>query len=120
MPPVVTQSSAAVPQTQVGSTTNDVVIKVATTNGSGSQSANLILLRSIFKMGIPVSGKNLFPSNIEGLPTWFTIRVNEDGWLAQRSLTDVIVAMNGDTVDDDIADVRPGGILILNESFYSL
>ena len=76
---------------------NDAVIKIATENGSGSQSANLILLRAIFGMGIPVSGKNLFPSNIAGLPTWFTIRANEQGWLAQRSRSDVLVALNAKT-----------------------
>src|SRR5437016_6052979 len=60
---------------------NDVVITVATSNGTGSQSANLILMRSIFQMGVPVSGKNMFPSNIQGLPTWFTVRANDDGWV---------------------------------------
>lgn len=116
MTQVVTERSAQVPDTQVKTTINDIVIKVATANGSGSQSANLILLRSIFGMGIPVSGKNMFPSNIEGLPTWFTIRANDNGWLAQRNLTDVVVAMNKDTVVNDIAELRPGGLLILNES----
>ncbi len=95
---------------------NDIVIKVATENGSGSQSSNLILLRAIFNMGIPVSGKNLFPSNIQGLPTWYTIRVNEDGWLAQRNHVDLMVAMNAATVVDDLAELTPGSTIILNEN----
>ncbi len=95
---------------------NDVVIKVATVNGSGSQSANLILMRSIFYMGVPVSGKNMFPSNIAGLPTWFTIRANQEGWLARRPDTDIMIAMNAQTAAEDIAELRPGAILLLNES----
>ncbi|MCH8333984.1 2-oxoacid:acceptor oxidoreductase family protein, partial [Candidatus Sumerlaeota bacterium] len=95
---------------------NDVVIEVATKNGSGSTSSNLILMRSIFNMGIPVSAKNLFPSNIEGLPTWFTIRANEDGWLARRERSDFLICMNPETAADDIAQFRSGGFLILNEA----
>jgi len=95
---------------------NDVVIKIATTNGSGSQSANLILLRSIFKMGIPANGKNLFPSNIAGLPTWYTIRVNEDGWIGNKTNIDVAVCMNSQTVVDDIAELNSGAVLIINEA----
>lgn len=98
---------------------NDVVIKIATTNGSGSQSANLILLRSIFKLGIPVNGKNLFPSNIAGLPTWYTIRANEEGWIAQKSKIDIAVCMNPQTVDDDIAELEAGAVLVLNEALSS-
>ena len=71
---------------------NDFSIQVATVNGSGSQTANLVLLRSIFQMGVPVSGKNLFPSNIAGLPTWFTIRANKDGYVARKKEIDVLVA----------------------------
>lgn len=93
-----------------------MVIKVATENGSGSQSSNLILLRALFNMGIPVSGKNLFPSNIQGLPTWYTIRVNEDGWLAQRNHVDLLIAMNAATVVDDLAELAPGAIVVLNEN----
>lgn len=99
-----------------GPVVNDVVIRVATANGSGSQSANLILMRSIFRMGVPVSGKNQFPSNIEGLPTWFTIRANKDGWLAQTPHHDVLVAMNPDSADEDLAKIRPGALLILNDA----
>ncbi|MBI1785360.1 2-oxoacid:acceptor oxidoreductase subunit alpha [Candidatus Sumerlaeota bacterium] len=95
---------------------NDVVITVATSNGTGSQSANLILMRSIFNMGIPVSGKNMFPSNIQGLPTWFTIRANQAGWTARRRDTDFLIAMNAESAAEDIASLQPGAILILNES----
>ena len=98
-----------------GRRVNDVVITVATSNGTGSQSANLILLRTIFAMGVPVSGKNMFPSNIQGLPTWFTIRANARGWLARRADADIMVAMNVESVADDIASLRPGATLILHE-----
>ena len=77
---------------------NDFTISVATANGSGSQTANMVLLRSIFQMGVPVSGKNLFPSNIQGLPTWFTIRVNEDGWIARSEDVDFMICMNSESV----------------------
>jgi 2-oxoglutarate ferredoxin oxidoreductase subunit alpha len=88
---------------------NDFSMTVATMNGSGSQTSNLTLLRALFKMGIPVSGKNLFPSNIQGLPTWYTIRVSKDGYLARRNTQEVVVAMNADTFVDDLASVVPGG-----------
>jgi len=96
-------------------TTNDFSIHVATVNGSGSQTANTTLLRAIFQMGVPVSGKNLFPSNIAGLPTWFTIRVSEEGYLARTRRNDVLVAMNPETSLEDIAAMGPGSILILSE-----
>src|SRR5689334_25257257 len=70
---------------------NDFTIVVATVNGSGSQTANATLIRALFKMGIPVNGKNLFPSNISGLPTWYTIRVSKDGYIARREVTEVLV-----------------------------
>lgn len=98
---------------------NDVVIKIATTNGSGSQSANFILLRSIYKMGLPVSAKNLFPSNISGLPTWYTIRVNEDGWLAQKKHVDISIIMNKQTAEDDIAELPTGSVAIIHEALKS-
>jgi 2-oxoglutarate ferredoxin oxidoreductase subunit alpha len=98
---------------------NDVVITIATSNGTGSQSANLILLRTLFNMGVPVGGKNMFPSNIQGLPTWFTIRANKDGWTCRRAGTDVFVAMNPESVRDDLRELRPGSILILNEDMKS-
>ncbi len=96
-------------------TKNNFTIHVATVNGSGSQTANTTLLRAIFQMGVPVSGKNLFPSNIAGLPTWFTIRVNERGYLARTHGNDVLVAMNPQTSIEDIGAMGPGSILILNE-----
>ncbi len=96
-------------------TTNDFSIHVATVNGSGSQTANTTLLRTIFQMGVPVSGKNLFPSNIAGLPTWFTIRVSERGYLARTRHNAVLVAMNPETSVEDIGAMEPGSILILNE-----
>ena len=88
---------------------NDFSITVATVNGSGSQTSNLTLLRALFKMGIPVSGKNLFPSNIQGLPTWYTIRVSKDGFLARREEHEIMVAMNPATFTQDLQDVLPGG-----------
>lgn len=94
---------------------NDFVISVATVNGSGSQSANTILIKSIFRMGIPVGGKNIFPSNIMGLPTWFTIRVNKDGYTCMKRECDFMVAMNQQTVADDIKTVNTGGIFLYND-----
>jgi 2-oxoglutarate ferredoxin oxidoreductase subunit alpha len=100
------------PVAELGSITNDFSITVGTSNGSGSQTSNLTLLRSLFKMGIPVSGKNLFPSNIQGLPTWYTIRVSKDGFLARREEHEVVVAMNPDSFSQDLADVLPGGVFM--------
>ncbi len=94
---------------------NDFSIQVATVNGSGSQSANLILMRSLFNMGIPVSGKNLFPSNIQGLPTWFTIRCSKDGYIARKKELDILVVMNPETATRDVAEMRPGTVVVLNE-----
>src|SRR5262245_40188936 len=94
---------------------NDFSISVATVNGSGSQTANSVLLRAIFQMGIPVSGKNLFPSNIAGLPTWFTIRVSREGYVARRRDNEILVVMNPETAAEDIAAVGPGGVIVLNE-----
>lgn len=99
---------------------NDVVIRIATPNGSGSQSANNALMRSIFTMGIPVSSKNLFPSNIQGLPTWFTIRANEHGWQSARNRTDLCIAMNPQTAAEDIAELQPGTMLVCRESLKAL
>jgi 2-oxoglutarate ferredoxin oxidoreductase subunit alpha len=97
-------------QTKTGqAAVNDFSMTVATMNGSGSQTSNLTLLRALFKMGIPVSGKNLFPSNIQGLPTWYTIRVSKDGYLARRETHEIVVAMNADTFVDDLKKVVPGG-----------
>src|SRR5260370_24597935 len=91
---------------------NDFSIQVATVNGSGSQSSNSVLLRSIFMMGIPVSGKNLFPSNIAGLPTWFTIRANKHGWVARKKEIDILIAMNPETAREDVLSLAPGGAAI--------
>ena len=91
---------------------NDFSIQVATVNGSGSQTANLVLLRSIFQMGVPVSGKNLFPSNIAGLPTWFTIRANKDGYVARKKEIDVLVAMNAETAREDVLGLGAGAAVV--------
>ncbi len=91
---------------------NDLTIHVATVNGSGSQSSNSVLMRSIFQMGVPVSGKNMFPSNIAGLPTWFTIRANKDGWIARKKEVDIMVCMNAQTARDDVAVLPAGAICI--------
>lgn len=88
---------------------NDFSITVATVNGSGSQTANTALLRALFKMGIPVSGKNLFPSNIQGQPTWYTIRVNKDGFTARRNEHEIVIAMNPASFASDLESVQPGG-----------
>jgi 2-oxoglutarate ferredoxin oxidoreductase subunit alpha len=96
-------------------TDNRFNVNVATVNGSGSQTANNTLLRAIFQMGIPVSGKNLFPSNIAGLPTWFRIRVNDQGFLAREKRFDVLVALNPETSLTDIAAMGPGSVLVLSE-----
>ena len=92
---------------------NNFVIVAATVNGSGSQTANNCLLRALFKMGIPVTGKNLFPSNIQGLPTWFQIRLSEDGYVGRRDTCEVLVALNRSTVAEDISKVASGGVVIL-------
>lgn len=119
MTPAVAETEGEVAQSESQPIVNDLVLNVATQNGSGSQSANLILLRALFRMGIPVSGKNLFPSNIEGLPTWFSIRANDEGWLACKSQTDVMVCMNADTVDEDVAALPPGAVLIVPDTLRS-
>jgi 2-oxoglutarate ferredoxin oxidoreductase subunit alpha len=97
------------------SVTNDFSIQVATVNGSGSQTANLVLLRSIFQMGVPVSGKNLFPSNIAGLPTWFTIRANHRGYVSRKKEIDFLVAMNAETAKDDVLSLEPGRAVVYDE-----
>jgi len=99
-----------------GRIVNDFNINVATANGSGSQTSNSLLIRSLFKMGIPVTGKNLFPSNIQGLPTWYNIRLSKDGYLARREAVEVMICMNGATVAEDMASVAQGGIVLYDES----
>ena len=91
---------------------NNFCIVAATVNGSGSQTANNVLVRALFRMGIPVSGKNIFPSNIQGLPTWFHIRVSEAGYVGRRNSAEVVVALNKATAEQDVASVAPGGMLI--------
>jgi 2-oxoglutarate/2-oxoacid ferredoxin oxidoreductase subunit alpha len=94
---------------------NDFSIQVATVNGSGSQTANLVLLRSLFRMGVPVSGKNLFPSNIAGLPTWFTIRASKHGYVGRKKDIDLLVAMNPETAREDVLSLNPGALVIFDE-----
>ena len=101
---------------QPGEVVNDFSIQVATVNGSGSQSANNVLLKSIFGMGIPISGKNLFPSNIAGLPTWYTIRASKHGYIARKKEIDILVAMNPETAKDDILSLPSGGAAIYEEA----
>lgn len=95
---------------------NDFNINVATANGSGSQTSNSLLIRSLFKMGIPVTGKNLFPSNIQGLPTWYNIRLSREGYLARREAVEVMICMNGATVAEDMASVAEGGTVLYDDS----
>ncbi len=96
---------------------NDLTIQAATVNGSGSQTANLVLTRAIFHMGIPVAPKNVFPSNIEGLPTWYQLRVTPEGYLARSDKVDILVAFNVATWHQDLKTVRPGGVVIHEEAF---
>ncbi|MDT8409580.1 MAG: 2-oxoacid:acceptor oxidoreductase subunit alpha [Wenzhouxiangellaceae bacterium] len=96
---------------------NDFVIKIATVNGTGSASANGLLMKALFRMGIPVTGKNLFPSNIQGLPTWYEIRASRDGYNARTGRVDVMVAMNAQTYAKDLAEVSPGGVLIYDSTW---
>jgi 2-oxoglutarate ferredoxin oxidoreductase subunit alpha len=98
-------------------TVNDVVIKIATVNGTGSASANGLLMKSIFRMGVPVVGKNYFPSNIQGLPTWYEIRVTGDGYQSRSDRVDVMVAMNAQTYASDLANVSPGGWLVYDSTW---
>ena len=91
---------------------NDFSIQVATVNGSGSQTANSVLMRAIFQLGIPVSGKNMFPSNIAGLPTWFTIRASKHGYIGRRKEVDILVAMNPETAREDVEKLNAGAVVI--------
>src|SRR6187200_1115259 len=94
---------------------NDFSIQVATVNGSGSQTANLVLLRSILLMGVPVSGKNMFPSNIAGLPTWYTIRASKRGYVARKKEIDFLVAMNPETAREDVLTLEAGAGVVYDE-----
>jgi 2-oxoglutarate ferredoxin oxidoreductase subunit alpha len=102
----------SLPEQPSHSVTNDFSIQVATVNGSGSQTANSVLLRAIFQMGIPVSGKNMFPSNIAGLPTWFTIRVSKHGYIGRRKEIDFLVAMNPETAREDVMKLDSGAAVV--------
>src|ERR1035441_7420911 len=94
---------------------NDFSIQVATVNGSGSQTANTVLMRALFQMGIPVSGKNMSPSNIAGLPTWFTIRASKQGYIGRRKEIDILVAMNPETAREDVLKLDGGAAVIYDE-----
>ena len=96
---------------------NDFAFKLANVNGTGSASANGLIMQAIFRMGIPVAGKNLFPSNIQGLPTWYEIRVNHEGYAARALEYDLMVAMNSQTYEHDVREVRPGGYLMYDSSW---
>jgi 2-oxoglutarate/2-oxoacid ferredoxin oxidoreductase subunit alpha len=96
---------------------NDFTIKIATVNGTGSASANTLLMKSIFRSGIPVVGKNYFPSNIQGLPTWYEIRVTKDGYVARSGAVDIMVAMNAETYARDVKEVSPGGYLVYDSTW---
>ena len=98
-------------------TVNDIVIKIATVNGTGSASANGLVRKAIFRMGIPVVGKNYFPSNIQGLPTWYEIRVTGDGYQSRSKRLDLMVAMNAQTYTRDMAEVSPGGWLVYDSTW---
>ncbi|MGH9616869.1 MAG: 2-oxoacid:acceptor oxidoreductase subunit alpha [Acidobacteriaceae bacterium] len=113
---VVQEQPALHPASGIQQVVNDFSIQIATVNGSGSQSANNVLLRSIFRMGVPVSGKNLFPSNIAGLPTWYTIRVSKHGWVARQAEIDLLIAMNAETAKDDVASLSAGAVVIYDQA----
>ena len=101
----------------VGPALNEFSLVVATVNGSGSQTSNMAIVRALFRMGIPVGAKNLFPSNIQGLPTWFTIRASARGQLARQSQAEILVGMNPETFLEDVADVPPGGVCFHADHF---
>ena len=96
---------------------NDFVLKIGTVNGTGSASANSLLLKAMFRMGIPVTGKNLFPSNIQGLPTWYEIRANHNGYMSRSLRVDVMVALNAQTYQRDLEEVSPGGFLVYDSTW---
>jgi 2-oxoglutarate ferredoxin oxidoreductase subunit alpha len=98
------------------SATNDFVVKFANVNGSGSASANQLFAKSILRMGIPIASRNIFPSNIQGLPTWFEVRVSGEGHLGRRGGVDLMVAMNPQTWDRDVAEIDPGGYLLYDST----
>src|SRR5438477_2841297 len=97
---------------------NNMSIQVATVNGSGSQSSNTVLLRTIFQMGVPVSGKNLFPSNIAGLPTWYTIRANKHGYVARKKEINFLVALNPETAREDVMTLEADAAVVYDEPLH--
>ncbi len=107
---------APAPAQQQERIVNNFNINVATVNGSGSQTSNGVLIRALFKMGIPVTGKNFFPSNIQGLPTWYNVRLSKDGYLARREAVEVMVCMNATTVAEDMQSVAPGGVILYDDA----
>ena len=98
---------------------NDFSIQVATVNGSGSQSSNFVLMRSIFKMGIPVSEKNIFPINIQGLPTWYNLRLKKNGYLVRLEKDNIVVAMDSTAIERDLEFLVPHGVLFINMTSIS-
>ena len=96
---------------------NDFVIRIGTVNGTGSASANSLLMKAIFRMGIPVVGKNYFPSNIQGLPTWYEIRVTGAGYLSRSGQTNIVVAMNAQTYGEDLSGLTIGGVLLYDSTW---
>ena len=114
---VVEEAPARAGQATFAPTINDLAIRVGTVNGSGSQSANLVILRALYAMGIPCSGKNVFPSNIEGLPTWFHIRASAKGYVGHVLDPQVLVCMNEPTAKDDVLQLKPGAICIYRDDF---
>src|ERR1700693_5688198 len=98
------------------SSVNDFVVRFANVNGSGSASANELFARAVLRMGIPVAPRNIFPSNIQGLPTWYEVRISEHGYLGARGGTDLMVAMNPQTWDKDVAGIEPGGYLFYDST----
>src|ERR1700744_4227589 len=99
------------------SRSNDFAVKIATVNGTGSASANTLLMKAIFRSGVPVVGKNYFPSNIQGLPTWYEIRVTRDGHRARHGNVDIMVALNAETYARDLTEVASGGYLIYDSTW---
>src|SRR3954462_13788483 len=95
---------------------NDFVVKFANVNGSGSASANALFAKSILQMGVPVAARNIFPSNIQGLPTWYEVRVTEEGWRGRRGGVDLMVALNPETWDKDVTEIEPGGYLFYDST----
>src|SRR5512145_2656136 len=107
---------SATPMSKPLTATNDFVVKFANVNGSGSASANTLFAKAILRMGVPVSPRNIFPSNIQGLPSWYEVRVSESGWLGRRGGVDLMVAMNPQTWEKDVAEVEPGGYLFYDST----